>query len=258
MTSGLNNLSFITEFFEDFYYETLRQKERILSGRWRDLAEVEASGESLQESTENILNIFHRLLEEQSLKANREGGAFGVACYREAQYIMVVLADEVFLNIPWEGRTYWESHLLEERVFSSHVAGDHFFHVLDDFLKERNPTKREIGFLYLTCLGLGFKGKYRGFDDQGRIARYREQLFTFIYHQSPTLFQHKPALFPQASQYTLEGTPQKDITDFRIWKTIFISVFVCYLVLSYGIWYATTNNLSQLTSAVLEDLKKLR
>lgn len=258
MNSKTKNLFFISDFFENFYYEILRQKERILSGKWRDPFDGEAAPETQQEEVKKILNVFNYLLEEQSLKANYEGGAFGVACYREAQYIMVVLADEIFLNIPWEGRAYWEAHLLEERIFSSHVAGDHFFEILDKFLKERNPLKREIGILYLTCLGLGFRGKYRGFDDGGLIARYREQLFTFIYHQSPKLFQNKPALFPQTSQYTLEGSPQKDITDFRIWVTIFLSVLVCYLILSYGIWYATTNNLSHITTAILEDLKKLR
>ncbi|MGL4372085.1 MAG: DotU family type IV/VI secretion system protein [Alphaproteobacteria bacterium] len=269
------NLSFIFLFFEDFYYEILRQKERVLSNRWRqtlpsvlaleaplshEASSIKAMvGDGYQDpDVERILSSFQHILETQSLKANQEGGAFGVACYREAQYIMVALADEIFLGLPWEGRRYWESHLLEERTFSSHIAGERFFTFLDAFLKERNPLKQEIALLYLSALGLGFRGKYKGFDDGGALSLYREQLFTFIYRQSPSLFQTSQHLFPQATQHKLEGAPEQWNEDLRKWGLILLGVILGYFFLSYTVWYGTTYHLDMLTDSILEGLQQLR
>ena len=51
--------------------------------------------------------------------------------YLDAQYVMAATADEVFLNIPWDGRPYWTDNLLESSLFESHVAGERLFRKLD-------------------------------------------------------------------------------------------------------------------------------
>jgi type VI secretion system protein ImpK len=272
------NLSFISLFFEDFYYEILRQKERVLSNRWRqtlrpmlalaapassELSSIQGVEGVMPEGyqdpdVERILSSFQHVLETQSLKANQEGGAFGVACYREAQYIMVALADEIFLNLPWEGRRYWESHLLEERAFSSHVAGERLFIFLDAFLKERNPLKQEIALLYLSALGLGFRGKYRGFEDGGALNLYREQLFSFTYRKSPSLFRTSQTLFPQATQHTREGAPEQQNEDIRKWGLILLGSILGYFFFSYTVWYGATHPLDTVTNSILDVLQQLR
>jgi type VI secretion system protein ImpK len=252
---------FLLKFFQDFYCEVLREKERILSQKIYSSLEnfsMEQSfnkSPSLEEETLNILKKLQNLLDEQAIAANHEGGAFGVACYREAQYIMAVLADEIFLSLPWEGRRYWEKSLLEQRLFGTHRAGDLFFRNLESFLNNRDLLKKEIGILYLNALGLGFRGKFRGFDDEGVIESYREKLFMFTYHQKPTFFQGHSLLFPATITATIEGAVEQEAGDSRTWFLIFCAAFGLYLFLSYGVWYGVTHSLSRTTSAILEDAR---
>lgn len=266
MSQETTHAHFLIRFFQDFYYEMLRQKEHVMSRRGRLSAaqpslvsseeKEKALGSSpLDEEAEKILKTLQNILEAQALAANYEGGAFGAACYKEAQYIMAVLADEIFLSLSWEGLRYWETSLLEERIFGTHIAGERFFQNLDHFLKERDPLKREIGILYLIALGLGFRGKYRGFDDQGALEYYREQLFVFIYHQKASLFEGHFLLFPHTTCATLEGLAEQEVQDIRTWSLVFLGVFASYLVLSLGVWYGVTHTLSRATNAILEDAR---
>jgi len=256
---------FLLQFFQDFYYLLLRHKERILSGSLRPtLTEQEAEeneGSDVlspwDEKADQILNSLQNLLTSQALEANAEGGAFGAACYREAQYIMAALADEIFLGMKWEGRRYWEKSLLEQRLFGTHIAGSQFFKNLESFLKERDPLKQEVGILYLTTLGLGFRGQYRSFDEGETLKHYREQIFTFVYHRRPALFDYNGLIFPNAMRSTLEGGVEQDNQDARKWTLVFLCAFLGYLILSSGIWYGTTYTLSRTTDAILEDAATL-
>ena len=261
----LPHLRLILHFFQDLYCEVLRQKEKILSkapvgdegfsvfGTQHDLASETRVIPFVDQEAEEIIRVFQNLLEEQAIEVNYEGGSFAAACYKEAQYIMAALVDEIFLGLPWAGRRYWETHLLEERIFGTHVAGENFFNNLEHFLKERDPLKRELGLLYLTALGLGFRGKYRGFDDQGAISYYREQVFMFVYHKRPTLFDEQQLLFPACTLSTLEGGMEQETTDLRTWSLVFLGVLGTYLLLSFGIWYGATMPLQRAVNAILED-----
>ncbi|HEY7116735.1 MAG TPA: DotU family type IV/VI secretion system protein, partial [Tepidisphaeraceae bacterium] len=44
------------------------------------------------------------------------------------------LADEIFLNTEWEGRSYWVSNLLETKIYQTHAAGELFFQKLERLL----------------------------------------------------------------------------------------------------------------------------
>ncbi len=264
--SGKTYVHFLLRFFQDFYYEMLRQKERVLSGRGRLALPNHAptgtevapqTTTAIDEEAESILKILENILEEQSIEASEEGGTFGVACYKEAQYIMAALADEVFLSLSWEGRKYWEANLLEERLFKTHVAGERFFKNLENFLQERDSLKRELGILYLTALGLGFRGQYRGFNDQGSIEKYREQLFVLVYHHKPSLFDGNELLCPSATRNTLSGSVPQNNKDVRRWTLAFLGCLSGYLLISYGIWYGATHSLSKATNSILEDARTL-
>src|SRR5947209_3942754 len=80
------------------------------------------------------------LFERQEAQAWRYGGTYGAEFYKEAQYVMVALADEIFLNTQWEGQRFWVSNLLESKIFRTHVAGELFFQRLDRLLVDRDPV----------------------------------------------------------------------------------------------------------------------
>src|ERR1044072_2317156 len=137
------------------------------------------------------------LFERQEAQAWRYGGTYGAEFYKEAQYVMVALADEIFLNAEWEGHRSSVSNLLESKIFRTHVAGELFFQRLDRMLVERDPVYRDLAAVYLMALSLGFRGKYRGRDDRGQLERYRRQLFHFVFRREPELENESRHVFPE-------------------------------------------------------------
>lgn len=170
-------------------------------------------------------------LERQARRAQTEGAEF----YHEAQYIMAALADEVFIQLDWEGKQAWMSSLLESRLFHSHAAGQLFFKRLDHLLQERDPALRDLAAVYLMALSLGFRGKYRGCDDQGQLARYRQQLFLFIFQRAPDPDQLGP-LLPDAYFSTLQGKRKRKLPYVRIWLLLLGLAVAVWLGAAHLIW----------------------
>lgn len=272
--------SFTIRYFEDFYREIIRYKNEVLgdhlppSNLDQDAEKPEST--SVQETDapektaeeipqpselpqpapqialpEDILLNLKNLLKRQAIDASRFGGEFAAKYYREAEFIMVALADEVFLHTDWKGRGYWQKNILESQMYETHSAGEIFFERLDDFLKVRDPSRADIAMLYLLALGLGFKGKYRDNDPKDRLAYYRRELFIFVYHRDPTLFQLATQLIPQSYQHTVETGKIFYLYDFKPLMTIFASIVFVILLISYGVWYSTTHEVSVLVDQIL-------
>jgi type VI secretion system protein ImpK len=165
--------SFVIRDFEDFYLQLLKYKS-IIAGTPVTQDELEAI------APQAISDTLKTILERMSMDASQKGGEYAASYFEEATFIMSALADEFFLNLTWEGRQYWEDHLLESRLFGTHDAGDIFFKNLDNFLGARDPMRRDLAEVYLLALGLGFQGKYRNTEDGGTLKAYRHQLYIFV------------------------------------------------------------------------------
>lgn len=241
--------SFIIESFEEFYREVLNHKNFVLSKPWQ---KSHGQGESSPQATaEYILSRLQTFLDEQSIKAKYGGNSFVESYYAEAQFIMVSLADEVFLHLDWPGKRYWEFNLLEQRLYNTHSAGQVFFDKLDELLKNKDPVRADLGVLYLNALGLGFKGKYRHFNDDGAFDSYLKRLFVFINRREPYLFHKKIHLFPDAYAHTLEGGEAKDLPNLRNWYLLFAGVGLTYLFVSYVIWYSATAGITRTINTII-------
>ncbi len=241
--------TFIVECFEEFYREVLKHKNFVLTKPWKKATGEEES--SPNATAEFILSKLQIFLEEQALTAAYGGNSFAESYYSEAQFILVALADEVFLNIDWPGKPYWESNLLEQRLYETHSAGQVFFERLDVLLLNKNPIRTDLAILYLNALGLGFRGKYRHLDDKGALKSYRERLFTFINRREPYLFEQKVHLFPDAYAHTLEEGEAKELPNLRNWYFVFGGIGLLYLLTSYVIWYSATGEMSRIVNRII-------
>jgi type VI secretion system protein ImpK len=164
------------------------------------------------------------LLERQAMEAG-QGGSFAYEVYREAQYVMAALADEIFLHLEWEGKTTWP--LLEARLFQTHVAGEEIFARVDRLLQRRDPFYLDLAAVYFMSLSMGFQGKYRGLDNR-ECLEYRRQLFRMIYRRDPKLFTSTGPLFPQAYQHTLDKMEVKRLPAQWTWLWLIAMVFVVW------------------------------
>lgn len=178
--------------FRDFYEGLQRAAQaatRLGEG------EVKAAAEALSRQ-------LCQQIELQSLEARRVGGKAGIEAEVQGRFLKAALADEVLLNIDWTGRSYWRHVLIEATLFKSSFAGERVFQDLDQLLREREPSRRNLGRLYLYLLSLGFQGRYRGLP-QDKIAEYRRELFQFVYQRPADLQGRDRTLSTQAYESTL-------------------------------------------------------
>lgn len=245
--------SFVINNFSAFYAEVVRQKERIaeiLAQLRRSPGEESTDADAAKALAASVSDELYRILKTQEIEANQLAGEFASAYYKEAQYIMAGLADELFLHFAWPGRDYWQEVLLEMRLFGTHVAGKRFFESLDKLLDARDSTNQEMGEIYLSALGLGFLGRYRALGADKILEQYRERLYTFVTHARPKLFQGERSLFPEAEHYTIRDANPKNLMEPRLWWIIYASTVFALLAASYGAWHNATVNLSRAVDAV--------
>lgn len=249
---------FVMRFFEEHYRLVLKHLKTCTA----ELSTVSSAADGIPgdadsaavERLQLILNDLYETLERQALIAAQKGGEFAVSYYKEAQYIMAALTDELFLNLPgFTGKQYWSENLLESRLYGTHEAGDLFFKKLDDFLEKRDAVRRDIAEVYLLALGVGFKGKFRGMPDQRQLDYYRRELYIFINHEEPRLYQGEDRLFPQAYSHTLVEGQAKRFQDVRFWTGAFASIFGILLLMSFVIWQNATADVEGMADEIIQN-----
>jgi len=268
MNSARHTGSFLLTQFREFYREVARLKRTVEYAAPVSSAEeaavtatvaaavaggppVEAPEPAATEAGPAVSGVWQHLLsllERQALEAG-QGGAFAYEVYREAQYVMAALADEVFLHLEWEGKSSWP--LLESRLFQSHVAGEEIFVRLDRLLQRRDPFYLDLAAVYFMALSLGFRGKYRGHEDRERIE-YRRRLFQMIYRRDPKLFTATAPLFPQAYQYTLDKSDVKKLPAQWTWMWLIAAVLILWIAFAQYSWSAATSRVSCLICEALQ------
>jgi type VI secretion system protein ImpK len=196
---------------------------------------------------QSLLAVFRR----NAMQVLRVSGA-PTESYYEAQYVMAAFADEVFIHMDWEGKRTWTSNLLESTLFHSHVAGQLFFEKLDRLLAERDPTEKGLAAVYLTALSLGFRGKYHGVNDQGRLRSYRQDLFSFVFQHPNDLADQSKIAFPDAYVQGLRREPKKKLTNPRVWVAVCGLVFLSYLAVSHGVWLKLTSRINKTNSEIIK------
>ncbi|QTA85768.1 DotU family type IV/VI secretion system protein [Desulfonema magnum] len=248
--SELENSFFLRQFYE-FYSEVIVQKKIAESYAKRSLM---AGGGAMSSETETIHPIHMtllNLLDRQVLEARRHGGEYGVTFYKEAQYVMAALADDIFLHIDWDGRENWKSDLLEFKLFGTYTAGEIFFRNLEKLLKDRDPGYMEIAAVYFLAISLGFRGKFRDKDDGGQIANYRRQLFAFIFQKDPDLLAESRKLFPDTYAHILSQAEGKKLPYLKWWIGLIVLLIILFLIISYGIWTDLTEDLIDIAEDIL-------
>ncbi|MDR0407100.1 MAG: DotU family type IV/VI secretion system protein [Holosporales bacterium] len=237
--------AFLVHLFDTFYEDVIA---------CRKMAEEEMPP-TQEESLGKASTLWDRLngfLKKHTVLCLEQGGDFVDAYLKEAVYIMVALADEVFLNITWPGRLYWEKNLLETTFFGTHIAGEEIFQRIDQFLLNRENVLTDIAILYLKLLALGFKGQYRTQEDQGEIAAYKQRLYRFIVHGDPSIDFFDAKIFRQSYQPTLISIPKRELPDPSWWHYAFYGFLLCFILGTSLLWRAETASIAQLAHTIAD------
>lgn len=76
-----------------------------------------------------------------------------------AKYAFCAAVDEIILRSEYDIREAWETRPLQLRVFGDQLAGEHFFHRLED-LRAKGSVHLQALEVFHMCLLLGFQGRY--------------------------------------------------------------------------------------------------
>jgi type VI secretion system protein ImpK len=234
---------FLVRQFRDFYREVIRLKGQVQRGEWvfGDADRPDGAGDGPDHGPSRgpsaVWQTLLTVLERQALAARRGGGDYASAVYREAQFVMVALADEIFLHLDWPGREAWQENLLESKLFQSHRAGEVAFERIDEILRNRQVLYIELASLYLMALALGFEGRYRGRPDgAAELASYRHKLFQFVFSREPELFRGRQRLIPQAYGNTIEVGGGKRLPYLKRWLWGFAALLLLWILVGHQTW----------------------
>ena len=78
-----------------------------------------------------------------------------------AKYVLSGTADDIVQNLPGTDREVWVQYSMEARFFNRRTSGVGIFEEIDKALADAH-RKYHLLELMLTCLYLGFEGKFRG------------------------------------------------------------------------------------------------
>lgn len=169
----------------------------------------------------------------------------------EIMYLMASLADDIFLNLEWSGKQFWEQNMLEQRLFNSQIAGEEVFTKIDKLLIDRNFASIDKVECYLKALAFGFEGKFRGgADKQFQIDNYRKNLLEFIEKKDNSMLIVGYRLFQKEYTYTIPTIHRKMLPEASIVNYICAFFVFMFLVITSFIWIYETRDISNLLTII--------
>lgn len=250
--------SFLVNQFRDFYREVIRWKERAVRDPQAFRAPSAQTPAGAPSGTEavaaTIWQALLELMERQAIAVRRSGGEFAAEVFKEAQYAMAALADEVFIHLDWRGRDEWQANLLEQRLFGTHRAGDVIFERIERILHTRDPLDADLAKIYLMVLALGFLGRYRrSADGQARVDSYRRQLYAFITNEDPDAQREAKPLFPEAYNSTLEVGEGRRLAPASRWFLGLTLIVLLWVAVSHYLWRGLITEMEPIVERILVD-----
>lgn len=276
--------TFLMQFFQEFYREVLIQREFAYksvgksghsNSQHQENESNELSSDETQESLvdevqqdvhlveeeqlcDRIQGIFKGMFERFSLITQNQAGEFAGAHFQEALYAMVALLDEVFLAFSWEGKDRWEDNMMEKQIFHTQVAGELVFMKIEALIQANDPVRRDIDIIYLMILALGFKGKYRGEDDDGRLHWYRQQLYIMVNYKPVALYHPgRQHLIEECYDHIITLPSTKILPNVRNWILAFVAVVVVYVTVSSFLWFKLVRDMDNAIGNILTQAQKL-
>jgi type VI secretion system protein ImpK len=249
MTKTEEGTSLLLRQFRDFYGELINLKRLVRSGTPFGISGSAERSEG-DRAASAVAERLTAIMEQQSMLAGRRGSDY-TGFYKQAEYVMAALADEIMLHhLDWVGKEAWNNHLIEYRLFKTRIAGEEFFTRLDRLLQTPDPIYKDLATVYLLAIMLGFRGKYWGDQDRGKIDFYRRQLFVFIFHGEPELKKDTKKLFPEAYLHTVEEGAGRKVPQVKVWYLLLGVLVVVYLLIARSIWINSTDEIEGITSRI--------
>ncbi len=242
----------LTRYATDFYQEVARIRRTIKQASARSMAGDQGSDTPLADP-EALIQRLQAVLERQSIEVARTGIDFLIADYREVQYVLAALADDIFLHdVSWEGRDAWNENILEYRLFRSRFAGTRVFDTIGSIIRSGDGRRAAVAEVYLMALHLGFRGRYRENPDETPRREYMRQLFIFINGRPPELEEPDRLLAPEAYAHTAAERSDRKLGLSLDWPWVGLGLITAAVAASAVVWLAVTASLDSAVVAAFD------
>ena len=240
--------------FRRFYGE-LAAAEREITGGVAVTAEAERTdgGEQIG-LARRVFTRLHRTLGELGFGGGRPGGGVGM----DAGYVMAALADEALLHrIDWFGRASWDAMLLEDALYGTRIAGERIFAVAEEQANGRAAFQPDLALTILLALQLGFRGRYRGGDDEGAVPRLRLRLYELLCHRPSSRELEWRDSFAAAYSPTLGEDRLAHLPPLRPWLTAIATIAAVLLLVTHVAWYRAVHSVVEQADQVIDESGKI-
>lgn len=240
----------VFEQFRTFWGEVESLREAVVARGLTPVAEPEPT--ALAHTPTSVREMLLACLERQDAEISRWGKGPVLELYRQVEYVMVAVADEIFVNWAWSGAAYWSANLLETARFGTRRAGDAIFARIERLIAEPHPAHKELAAVYLAALGLGFQGRYAGRSDRGAIDRYKYGLHKLVFDRAPDLTDSFRQLMPECYESTLAIGTGRRLGSPRIWWWAAAAAVAIWLIVSQAMWMRLTAPLYTHIDSIIE------
>jgi type VI secretion system protein ImpK len=179
-------------------------------------------------------------------------GEISITRFHDALFPVVAWADErLSLLTAWHETRPWRSLMLQRKFFSTSLAGVQFFERLEK-LENHDQELREI---YVTCLALGFVGRYSINPNAPELAKLLQHQYKLLRPEQARNSSNvsvMASLFPEAYRLVTNRVRHRNwhIGSRTLWLLLIIVPIVLIGALAY--WFD-----SLLSSQASEIIKRL-
>ncbi len=168
----------------------------------------------------------------------------------DVAYVLTCFADEALMHrIPWPGAETWIDHLLERALYGTTVAGERVFEAAERITSRREAGRQDVAMVIFLALAGGFRGRYRGVDDEGVIDRLKQALFDIASETARPDRADLEAQFADAVAHTITQPRPTPPRGREVW--MLVGVIATYVIAGHLIWSGGLAEVSALADAVI-------
>lgn len=161
--------------------------------------------------------------------------------FHEALFPTVAWVDERLSILPrWQETRPWRAFMLQRKLFATSLAGVQFFERLDQL----DPNDHDLREVYVTCLALGFIGRYAQNPNAPELTALRQEQYQRLRAETPA--NH---LFPEAYRLVKSSvSPRQWRLGSRMsWLVVIVLPVIVIGALVYWFDYVLGEQVAQIT-----------
>jgi type VI secretion system protein ImpK len=168
-------------------------------------------------------------------------------------YVLTAVADEVVLARcrKWDRYEAWADRPLEAVLYGTRIAGDRIFEAAEELAARQRSDPRAATAILLAFL-TGFRGRYQGRDDRGRIADLEHRLYALVCRRDYAPDDRLPYRMPDLVATRLEGSSERSLPSLWPWLVALVALILAYFPISHLAWWEQVRTIDNRAQEIID------